>query len=131
MNLSSLLLSASLLFSLSAAAQQTKAVDSAKIFTYIDELPRPSYNLNEYLGANIHYPDSARAHDIEGRVMIKFVVNKKGKITQCTVLRGIGWGCDEEALRVVSGMPPWTPGKKDGKHVSVYFTLPISFKLED
>jgi len=87
--------------------------------------------MGEYLSANLHYPDSARYHNIEGRVVIKFVVNEDGSISDAVVIKGIDKYCDEEALRVVRNMPPWKPGYQNGKYVKVYFSLPIVFKLED
>jgi len=96
-----------------------------------EQMPQASYDLGEYIGQNLHYPDSARKHNIEGRVVVQFVVTEQGKITDCKVVKGIGYLCDEEALHVVSAMPPWKPGMQDGKPVAVYFTLPIRFKLTD
>ncbi|NCX96219.1 MAG: energy transducer TonB [Chitinophagia bacterium] len=66
---------------------------------------------------------------IQGRVIVNFVVNEDGFISDVKVLRGIGGGCDEEALRVIKAMPTWTPGEQDGKKVKTYFTQPISFRL--
>jgi len=62
-------------------------------------------------------------------VYVQFVVNKKGEIEDSEILRGIGYGCDKESLRVVRGMPKWKPGKQRGKRVPVQFTLPIKFVL--
>jgi protein TonB len=61
---------------------------------------------------------------------VKFVVNEDGDISDAQVLRGIGGGCDQEALRVVKSMPKWKPGKQNGRAVKVYFTLPVTFRLE-
>jgi protein TonB len=84
----------------------------------------------EYLGRNMKYPPIARDNNIQGRVYVSFVVEKSGKITDVRVLRGIGGGCDEEAIRVVKSMPSWSPGKQRGKAVRVRFNLPIVFKLQ-
>jgi periplasmic protein TonB len=86
--------------------------------------------LYKYLEKNIKYPAMARESGITGTVYIRFVVNKDGTITNATLLRGIGGGCDEEAIRVVKGMPPWKPGKQNGIPVPVYFTLPVHFILK-
>jgi len=86
--------------------------------------------MSSYLGKNLHYPDEARKKGIEGRVIIRFIVTTKGDIDSVTILKGIGGGCDEEAARVISNMPKWRSGKKDGKKVEVFFTQPINFKLE-
>ena len=118
-----------MLFTISVAAQDSK--NAPTIFTNPDVMPKPDYDLAQYLSITLHYPDAARIRDIEGRVMIKFVVNEDGRITNCTVVKGVGAGCDEEALKVVKNMPQWNPGEKDGKKVKAYFTLPIVFKLTD
>jgi periplasmic protein TonB len=94
-------------------------------------MPKADYDVNEYLGHQMHYPDTARKYNIEGRVLVKFVVNEDGTISDCTVEKGIGGGCDEEALRVIKSLPPWNPGIQDGKAVKVYFTIGLVFKLED
>lgn len=101
-----------------------------QIFTYVEQMPEFNGNVQEYLGNKLRYPDQAREAGIEGRVIVKFVVNEDGDISDANVVRGIGGGCDEEALRVVKSMPKWKPGKQNGRPVKVYFTLPISFKLE-
>ncbi len=86
--------------------------------------------LFKYLSANIKYPEDARRVGIEGKVHVQFVVNKNGEIKDVKILHGVNKWLDEEALRVVKGMPKWEPGKQHGKPVSVYYTLPISFKLK-
>lgn len=103
---------------------------NASIFKYVEVMPKADYDLGAYLSEHLHYPDSAKTHNIEGRVIIKFVVNEDGKISDCQLMRGIGGGCDEEALKVVAGLPAWAPGVQDGKNVKVYFTLPIVFRLK-
>ena len=86
--------------------------------------------LYQYLAENIQYPKQAKTDGVQGRVMVRFVVEKDGSITDAEVLRGIGGGCDEEALRVVNAMPNWTPGMQNGEAVRTKFTLPIVFKLQ-
>lgn len=85
--------------------------------------------LYSYLSANIKYPEIAKRAGVEGRVIIQFIVSKTGAITDITVAKGIGAGCDEEAMRVIKSMPNWKPGKQNGLPVSVRMTVPISFKL--
>ena len=85
----------------------------------------------EYLAQNIHYPQAAVQAGIEGRVMVRFVVETDGSINDCTVFESLSKECDEEALRVVKGMPKWKPGYKDGQPVSVGFFLPIRFKIPE
>lgn len=91
--------------------------------------------LLNFIYENIVYPDSAIAKGIEGTVAIRFVVNKDGKITNDTILKDIGGGCGEAALKTVKLMDAlperWTPGKKGGKAVNVYYTIPVKFKLTE
>ena len=87
-------------------------------------------NLLQWLSSNIHYPVDAIELGIEGRVVLRFVVQKDGKIGNVEVLKKLSPSCDREAVRVVNAMPPWIPGSQ-GKHaVAVYFTLPIQFKMQ-
>ena len=86
--------------------------------------------LNKFLRENIKYPPMAREDGTSGVVYITFVVNKGGKISNVKVLRGIGSGCDEEAVRVVRMMPDWKPGKQNGAAVPVQFNLPVKFDLK-
>ena len=83
--------------------------------------------LMKYLNNNLKYPQEAKEKNIQGAVIINFVVRKDGSISDINLLRGIGGGCDEEAIRVVKGMPNWIPGKQYGKKVDVEFNLPIKF----
>lgn len=84
----------------------------------------------KYLAENMRYPNTAVRAGIQGRVFVVFVVNKDGDITEAKLVKGIGFGCDEEALRVVNQMPKWNAGKQNGKAVRVRFTLPIVFRLD-
>ena len=114
-----------------ATAQDMAKSKAPAVFIYVDQMPSPTFDMAEYLGNTIHYPDSARYHNTEGRVIIKFVVNEDGRISDCNALTHFGDGLEEEALRAVRNMPKWVPGKQEGKAVKVYFTQPIRFKLED
>jgi len=84
-----------------------------------------------YLSKNVVYPRSARETGIQGIVYLTFVVEKNGEITDVRVLRGIGGGCDEEAVRVIKAMPKWKPGKQRDKAVRVQLNLPMNFKLSN
>ena len=84
----------------------------------------------EYISENLEYPRIAKRQQIEGRVFLRFVIEKDGSVGKVDVLKGIGGGCDEEAVRVVKSSPKWTPGKQRGKAVRVYMALPILFNLE-
>ena len=96
---------------------------------WVEQMQEFVGNLGDYLNKHLHYPDPARETGIEGQVLIEFVVNEDGAVTNAKVARGIGGGCDEEALHIVSSMPRWKPGKQNGMPVKVLFTLPIKFVL--
>lgn len=83
----------------------------------------------KYLRDNIIYPMSARLKGIEGVVLVSFIVNKSGEISDVELLHGIGGGCDELALKIVNKMPKWNPGRICGKPVRVEFKMPIKFTL--
>jgi protein TonB len=84
-----------------------------------------------FLRNNIKYPQMAREAGIQGTVYVSFVVEKDGSVTQVKILRGIGGGCDEEAIRVTRMMPKWKSGKQRGKEVRVSYNMPIKFTLQD
>ncbi len=86
--------------------------------------------LSKFLSKNLKYPVQANNLGIEGKVYVQFVVGKDGKVSQVSIMKGIGYGCDEEAERVMKLMPAWTAGKQGGKPVAVRYNLPISFKLD-
>ncbi len=85
----------------------------------------------KYLRDNIKYPNEARQQGTTGIVYLTFIISKQGKIQNIKIIRGIGSGCDEEAIRVVESMPNWKPGKQNGSTVPVQFNLPINFKLSN
>lgn len=102
------------------------------IFTAVEQQPEFPGGVREmmkYLGTNLKYPPAAQRANISGRVFLKFVVEPDGSIGGISVLKGIGFGCDEEAIRVVKSMPKWNPGRQNGQNVRVYFTLPVSYTL--
>ena len=84
----------------------------------------------KYIAENLRYPEQAKADGIAGRVQVSFVIEKDGSVTDVEVVRGIGHGCDEEAVRVVKSMPRWTPGTLFGKPVRVHYNMPFAFKLQ-
>lgn len=107
-------------------------VVETQIFTVVEEMPSfPGGDESriKFLMENIKYPQMAKESGIQGTVYVTFVVNEKGKVADVKVLRGIGGGCDEEAIRVVNLMPAWNPGKQSGKAVRVQFNMPIKFTL--
>lgn len=83
-----------------------------------------------YVSKNLKYPNQAKRIGIKGKVYVSFVIDKDGSITQVEVLKGIGGGCDEEAIRVLQNAPKWNPGKQRGKPVKVRMHLPIAFALQ-
>ncbi len=93
------------------------------------EFPNGQVELFKWLEANIQYPEEAKKNKIEGKVIVRFVVEKDGTITTAEVLRGVDVSLDNEAKRVVMAMPKWIPAKNVGVVVRSYFTLPIVFKL--
>lgn len=97
---------------------------------YAEVMPEFVGDIYQYLNKTVRYPRAAINAGIQGRVVVQFVVNEDGRIANAKLLRGIGGGCDEEALRVVNAMPAWKPGKQNGQPVKVYYKLPISFRLE-
>ena len=109
-----------------------KEVVETEIFTVVEEnptFPGGDEARIQFLTSNMKYPTMARESGIQGKVYVTFVVEKDGRVTDVKILRGIGGGCDEEAVRVVKAMPRWNPGKQRGKSVRVQFTLPIQFTL--
>jgi protein TonB len=84
----------------------------------------------KFLGKTLNYPSAAQRANVGGRVYMSFVVEKDGSITDVHVLKGIGFGCDEEATRAVKLMPKWIAGKQNGRNVRVRFTIPVTFKLD-
>jgi len=105
-----------------------------EIFVIVEQTPEypggDEARLN-FLRNNIKYPQMAREAGIQGTVYVSFTVEKDGSITQVKVLRGIGGGCDEEAIRVTKMMPKWKAGKQRGKEVRVSYNMPIKFTLQD
>jgi protein TonB len=85
----------------------------------------------KFLGKNLKYPTAAQRANIQGKVFLSFIVEKDGSITDIETMKGIGFGCDEEAMRVVKLMPKWIAGKQNGRNVRVKFTIPVFFKLDD
>lgn len=108
-------------------------VAEEQIFTIVEEMPSfpgGEAALMKFLGNNIKYPAIAKDAGIQGTVFVTFVVDEDGNVKDVKVLRSIGGGCDEEAIRVVQSMPKWSPGKQRGKAVKVQYNLPIRFTLK-
>jgi TonB family protein len=107
---------------------------SEEIFTVVED--NPSFPdgveaMYAYIGKNLKYPKEAKENGIQGRVVVQFIVNEDGSISNVKVLKDIGGGCGEEAARVVKAMPNWKPGTQRGKAVKVRYNLPFKFELDN
>lgn len=103
-----------------------------EVFTILDHQPRPIEGIKtfyEYISENMKYPEQAKEMGIEGKVFVEFVVDKNGNLTKVKAIKGIGAGCDEEAVRVLKDAPNWTPGNTGGMDVGVRMILPITYRL--
>jgi len=105
--------------------------------TWVECMPKFSGDMQRYLSEHLRYPDQAREANIQGQVIVQFVVNEDGAVSDVKVMRGIGGGCDQEAARVVSEMPRWKPGRQRWKpgrqnnvNLKVLYSLPVRFTLE-
>ena len=118
-------------FSLNVNAQVGEYDDSVLILNVEEpaEFPGGLDSLIKFISNNIKYPQEALDNKIEGRVFLTFIVEKDGSINDIKILRDIGYGCGEEAVRIVKLMPKWKPGKQRGKPVRQQFNLPVSFKI--
>ncbi len=102
------------------------------VFQIVEVMPSPKGGLSafyKYLSKNLKYPSKAKRMGIDGRVFLSFVVETDGSLTDVTVMKGIGAGCDEESIRVMKRAPKWNPGKQRGNAVRVRFSFPIMFTL--
>ena len=114
------------------APQETEP-QSKKVYNSVEQMPEfPGgvVAMMRYLQENIKYPPEAAKNDVEGRVVVQFVIDETGQVGEVKVVRPISEELDAEAVRVVKTMPKFEPGRQDGKPVSVWYTLPISFKLQ-
>lgn len=131
------LLIVTLFFLSGGAIAQTQDIEAdtpkEEIFTYVEQMPSfpgGEQAMYSYIKENLHYPEEAMEEGIEGRVYIKFIVSETGAIKNVECVKAADTSLKAEAIRLVSSMPQWVPGKQNGRAVNVYFTLPISFKLE-
>jgi len=103
-----------------------------EIFTVVEDQPTPNGGMAafyKFIGKNLKYPSQARRMGIEGKVFVQFIVDKDGTVRDVQAVKGIGAGCDEEAVRVIKNSPKWKAGKQRGRPVKVRMILPITFKL--
>ena len=108
----------------------SKAVEEPvkKVYKVAEEMPQFDGNITEWLFQNVKYPAEAMKNKEEGRVIGKFVVGADGQVRDAELVRSVSPALDQEAIRVVNAMPKWKPGKVDGKNISVWYTLPVTFK---
>lgn len=112
--------------------EEIEKEETDEIFMIVEEQPEfPGGigNFNQFIRSNMHYPRNARSMGVEGKVYVEAIVGKDGKLTELKVLKGVGSGCDEEALRVVGLSPKWNPGRQRGNPVRTRIVIPIVFKL--
>lgn len=103
-----------------------------EVFAIVEQMPEfpgGTQALMQFLAKEIKYPEIAKKAGVEGRVFVQFVIGPDGSIRDVAVVRGVGAGCDEEAVRAVRAMPKWIPGKQRGQAVPVRYAMPIVFKL--
>lgn len=113
--------------------EDDEIVGEETVFVVVETMPSFPGGMSElmlFLKENIKYPQLARDSGVQGRVFVTFVVEKDGSVTDVRILRGIGCGCDEEAIHVVESMPKWIPGRQRNVAVRVRFNLPIKFTLQ-
>ena len=112
---------------------QTPEVQKEEPYDMVEQMPQfpggPA-ELLKYIAKNLKYPIIAQENGIQGKVILRFVVNAKGYVEDIKVLRSLDPYCDKEAVRVVKSLPQWIPGKQNGRNVPVYYTCPIVFKLQ-
>ena len=104
--------------------------DDFVLFSEVAAKPKNGYKaFYQYIADHLKYPSQARRMGVEGRVFIQFIIEKDGSLTDIKVIKGIGSGCDEEAIRVLQDAPKWSPGRQRGQKVRVKKSIPILFKL--
>ena len=122
------------LFGLTTVSAQKTVVakKNQQVFDVVEKMPEypgGQAALFEYLSTNVKYPADAEKQKIEGRVLVTFIVNTDGSITDIELVRKAFPSLDAEAVRVISGMPKWIPGEQKGQKVRVKYTVPLSFHL--
>lgn len=116
------------------SAQKTVVAEkNQQVFDVVEQMPEYPGGIQalfEYLSQNVKYPSDAENQKVEGRVIATFIVETDGTINNVEVVKPVFPSLDAEAIRVLSGMPKWTPGKQSGKEVRVKYTVPINFNLK-
>ena len=110
--------------------KKVEQVVESKPLTIAEKMPSFKGNVNAWLAQHINYPAAAAENDVQGKVIVRFVVGKDGSVSQASVVRSVDPALDREALRAVNSMPKWNPGMNNGQPAAVWFTLPVTFKLQ-
>lgn len=108
--------------------------DTGKVYTFVEELP--GYpggidSLKQFLNKHLRYPTEAKSEGVQGTVYLSMVIHRNGVVSNVKVLRSLGYGCDEEAIRLVMSFPPFHPARLNGKPVNALYNLPVKFRLPD
>jgi TonB family protein len=112
---------------------EVKPTNKNQVYDVVEKMPQypgGEKALLEYIGQHLRYPADAHQNGIQGRIIVRFIVNESGKVGDAEVVRGVYPSIDAEGLKVVNSLPDWIPGEQNGKKVAVYYTLPITFKLD-
>jgi protein TonB len=110
--------------------EEVKQVVENKVFDIAEQMPSFKGNVNQWLASNLSYPAVAAENGVQGRVIVQFVVEKDGSVSNVQVVRSVDPALDREAVRVVKSMPKWNPGMNNGQPARVKYTLPVTFKLQ-
>lgn len=122
-------------FCLSTVSAQKTVVSkkNQKVFDVVEQMPEYPGGMEalfKYMAENMKYPEDAKKQQVEGRVLVQFIVETDGSVSNTEVLMRVFPSLDAEAVRVISGMPKWIPGKQNGKVVRVKYTIPVSFRFK-
>lgn len=121
-----------LMLSAGASAQNQKAANKTEAYAVVERMPQypgGEDSLMVFLGRNMRYPVIAAENGIQGKVIVRFVVQKDGSIGDVEIVRSLDAACDKEVIRLVRSMPRWKPGILNNKPVSVWYSLPVNFRL--
>jgi len=118
---------------LSINAQSEETLEEEKVYVNVEEIPQfpggPSA-LFEFLSKNLKYPAEAEKNGVQGRVIVTFVVERDGSVSNAKIKKGVDPSLDKEAIRLIEIMPRWIPGKQEGKEVRTGYMIPITFKCQ-
>ncbi len=115
-------------------SETNRGLDNDEIFNTVEDNPMYPGGVKElyaFINRNLKYPVEAQQANVSGKVFAQFVVRQDGSISDIKILKGMGFGCDEETVRVIAQMPKWKPGKQNGRPVNVRFTMPVAFTMEE